>query len=556
MNVTLQRRLTGLILLSSLGLAACGLTAFLTLRDTSIGGETYERITASESFVADVVPTPLYLVEACVVAQSLAWECATPRSEALVDELHQRLDEFDEHRSTWETGLPPGALRTQVAKRFMPSADRLSRLLRDEVLPAAEKGDAAKVEALVRGPLRLAYARHREAAVEATRLARAEHARMESAALATLRQRTGLLTLMWFLVGGVTLGAGLAFARRIRTSLTALQSGAEAMAAGDLTRVASVPGGDEVAELSKSLDRMRESLHGVVSHLTNKASTLADASEDLSNVSYELSATAEEASHQAGSVASSANEVSRSVATVAVAVEQMNASVQEISKNTNEAARVASGAAGEVQTASTTIARLGQSGMAIGNVVHLISKIAEQTNLLALNATIEAARAGDAGKGFSVVAHEVKDLARSTAQATEEIRVVIQSIQTDTREAVNAVNQIRATIQHIKDISNSIASAVDEQLATTSEIGRNLSEAARGASDIGEGITSVAQAAKSTAAGSARTQNAAGELAGMAAELQRLTRRFTTDTGTRVARAPKEPAVAPAAAEEHWRAAA
>ena len=557
MTLTIRRSLSGLILLSAVGLAACGLTAFLTLRDASIGGTVYERISDAQSFLVDVAPPPLYLVDATVLAEELADAVGTDRAPAIADNLRARLDEFGEHRALWEKDLPPGALRSAVENRFMPTATRLATLLREDLLPAAERGDAARVAALVRGPVRTAYLRHREAAVEASQIARAEHARIESVALGTLRQRMGVLVMLWLVVGGVTLAAGVWLAGRISGSLAQLKLVAESMAAGDLTRRAQVRSGDEIGVLGMTLEQMRESLNGVVSHLTQRSSGLANASEDLSNVSYELSSTAEEASIQAGQVAATANEVSRSVATVAVAVEEMSASVQEISKNTGEAARVATGAAGEVQTATSTISRLGESSAAIGNVVHLISKIAEQTNLLALNATIEAARAGEAGKGFSVVAHEVKELARSTAQATEEIRVVIESIQGDTREAVNAVAQIRDTIQHIKNISNSIASAVDEQLATTSEIGRNLSEAARGASDIGEGISGVAQSAKSTAASSSRTQNAAGELAAMAAELQRITRRFKTDSAPERAERPAGDAVRRAApGDESWKRAA
>jgi methyl-accepting chemotaxis protein len=529
-KLNVRARLTALVLISSLGLAACGLTAFLALRDDSIGGRTYERIASTQELLNEVMPTPLDLSDACLLAQDLAWEAGTPRGASLAGDLRARLEEFRQRRAETGKNLPAGVLRSKVEERLLPSADRLAAILGDGVLEAARRGEPARVAEIVRGPLRAAHASHREIIVEVSRLARAENAGMESAALASVRVRMGGLILLWLGVGAVMLVFGLKLSRHITSSLLELRTVSEAMAAGDLSRNASTAGEDEIAELASATNRMRQALSGVVHQLTQKSSSLADASEEMSLVSFQMSTTAEEASLQAASVAASANEVSRSLATVAVAVEEMSASVQEISKNTSEAARVATDAAGEVNTATSTISRLGQSSVAVGNVVHLISKIAEQTNLLALNATIEAARAGESGKGFSVVAHEVKDLARSTALATEEIRVVIQSIQADSREAVNAVSEVRETIQHIMNISNSIATAVDQQFATTSEIGRNLSEAARNASDIGDGISSVAEAAKSTADGSVRTQNAAGALAGMAAELQRITRRFSTES--------------------------
>jgi methyl-accepting chemotaxis protein len=160
-------------------------------------------------------------------------------------------------------------------------------------------------------------------------------------------------------------------------------------------------------------------------------------------------------------------------------------------------------------------------------VIKLITTIAEQTNLLALNATIEAARAGEAGKGFAVVASEVKDLAQATSQATEDISGRIQAIQNDTADAVQAIAKIAQVIERIHEYSTTIASAVEEQTATTAEISRSVSEAASGSTDIAANITGVASSAQSANTGVAESQRAADELARMSAELQQTVARFT-----------------------------
>src|SRR5439155_8194733 len=129
----------------------------------------------------------------------------------------------------------------------------------------------------------------------------------------------------------------------------------------------------------------------------------------------------------------------------------------------------------------------------IGAVIKRITAIAEQTNLLALNATIEAARAGDAGKGFAVVASEVKDLAQETAKATENISRLVEAIQRDTGAAVAATTQISEIIARVNDFQTTIASAVEEQTATTTEMSRNVAQAAAGSADISQQITAVAQ---------------------------------------------------------------
>ena len=159
-------------------------------------------------------------------------------------------------------------------------------------------------------------------------------------------------------------------------------------------------------------------------------------------------------------------------------------------------------------------------------MIKVITSIAQQTNLLALNATIEAARAGEAGKGFAVVANEVKELAKQTAQATEDISRKIEAIQQGSNGAIAAIGEVGSIINQINDISNTIASSVEQQTATTNDISRNVSEAARGSAEIGESVIGVAAAAESAAHGANDTLQAARVLAAMSVQLQEVVGRF------------------------------
>ena len=134
--------------------------------------------------------------------------------------------------------------------------------------------------------------------------------------------------------------------------------------------------------------------------------------------------------------------------------------------------------------APMTISKLGISSTQIGSVVKVIRSIAEQTNLLALNATIEAARAGEAGKGFAVVASEVKELSKATSRATEEIIALIDAIQRDSSDAIAAVHKVSGLIATIDESQRSIATAVHEQTAVTAEIANSIETVAAGSQVI------------------------------------------------------------------------
>jgi len=295
---------------------------------------------------------------------------------------------------------------------------------------------------------------------------------------------------------------------------------------GDLTQRLEAETHDEVGDLAYWFNTFIAAQRDRIFLIAQNSQLLGASSDQLATVSEQMAANAEETSTQANVVSSASEKVSGNLQKVATAAEQLNASIREIAKNSVEAARVAQGAVDEAETTVSTVSRLGESGLWIGDVVKVINSIAEQTNLLALNATIEAARAGEAGKGFAVVANEVKQLAKETAAATEDIGHKINAIQTDTQAAVEAIERIRGVIAKISEIQNTIASAVEEQTATTNEIRQNVADAARASTDITHSVTGVADAARMTAAGVEETRSAASELAKMAAELEQIVGRF------------------------------
>lgn len=257
--------------------------------------------------------------------------------------------------------------------------------------------------------------------------------------------------------------------------------------------------------------------------------SLSTAAEQLQAAAKAMEHTASETTEASTSVAGASEETSANVNTVASATEEMAASAQEISVQVSSVARRSSEAATSASNTSQKVNELNALVSNIGEVVNAIKDIAEQTNLLALNATIEAARAGEAGKGFAVVADEVKKLASETARKTEEIESRITQIQSATQASVMAMQDIIKGISDIDGMSASAAGAVEEQNAVLAEITRNISEVSQAAQEVASSISQVRSAAGESAQTAVMLKSSADEIAGLSASLDSSVKRFLAE---------------------------
>jgi methyl-accepting chemotaxis protein len=308
----------------------------------------------------------------------------------------------------------------------------------------------------------------------------------------------------------------------------------------DLSLRAQVSGKDEIASMASTFNIMLAEFQELISRVLNAVQEVSVSSEQLSSITEQT----------AGGVMRQHRESDQ----VATAMNEMTATVQEVSHNASDAMAASRqtddaavngkaivnevkdgihAMAREIEGASTTIQHLQAQSDNIGDVLNVIRDIADQTNLLALNAAIEAARAGEQGRGFAVVADEVRTLANRTQESTSEIQTMIERLQTAARNAVTsmesgqsltlsnvkqadkaglALDEIASAVKTISDMNAMIASAAEEQSAVAEEINRS--------------VVNITQISDETAAGARQTTSTAESLAGLAAQLRSLAHQF------------------------------
>jgi methyl-accepting chemotaxis protein len=507
-NQTLKAQFAWIVVTMLVGFMAFGGIALITLERLKVNGPIYQEIVLGKDLIADVLPPPAYIVEANLVAHQIVRESNAAARDKLVERFNKLEKEFNERAEFWRGQDIAAPIKGALLDRSVPPARQFFDIARGKLLPAVSAANAGAAASAL-AEMGAQFVQHQQAIGDVVTQAEADNRRLEEGAAGSITAARVGLVAAFVIALALCIALTALITRRLMRQLGGephkAAEVARAIAAGRL-KTEVVPGADDNS-LMTNMARMRDGLRDTVSDLTRCSTSLVDAAGALSHAAAQVASGSESQSDATSSTAAAVEQF-------AVSLEQITGNAQAARDSATEAGRVTERAgaavtrtldemheiANAVNHSSTLMAELENHATRISAVVSVIREVADQTNLLALNAAIEAARAGEQGRGFAVVADEVRKLAERTSSSTQEITAMVAAIQQATGAAAEGLDAGRRKVEsgvnlagETRDAMSGLADKTRMMLAAVEEISNALQEQGNARTEITRNVERVAQ---------------------------------------------------------------
>ena len=521
--------------------------AFYVISQVRVNGPVYDKIKANQDLRADILPPPMYAVDAYAAAN----EAFVATSNSDYEKRDQKLAEVAalevdyKNRASYWQNTEQGSEMQGAFKAVVKSNENFYRIFNKDYLPAIKLGAIAAAKPLA--DLAGAYEVNKQAVKALNTELGKEIIKVNASSNTLLNTILALLALLGLLILFLIWYFGKRQAKTINSAVMMLENDGQQnqmavlnlldemgdLADGDLTVRAEVRE-NITGAIADSINYTIDSLRGLVTGINRASQQVSTATGQAQATSVGLLSAAEKQSSQITETTEAVNNMTRSILQVSSNASQASQvaqrSLQAATQGSQAVQNTIAGMNGireQIQETSKRIKRLGESSQEIGEIVELISDITEQTNILALNAAIQAASAGEAGRGFTVVAEEVQRLAVRSSEATKQIGAIVKTIQTDTNSAVAAMEKSTEGVVEGARLSDAAGKALTEIETVSNSLARliqSISTATEAQTQVASTVTKnmqqIQEITSQTTEGTKMTAESVGQLTKLAEELR------------------------------------
>jgi methyl-accepting chemotaxis protein WspA len=529
---TIKAKLYGLVLFSVVGFAAVLGLGYYVILTYAVGGAAYERIARAKDLHGEQSPPTLFLGPSYIALREVRSTTKGPTHvQWLIDLYHEREALYHKRYNYWVRALPDNEVKRHLEGPVHQPTVEYFRLAKEEYLPLIGKDDATsreKAAKVLNEKISPLFHQHWSASNEFSKLVEQyAHQQEEQATSQTRFWRRAMLLVSLGAVGGI--GAlGLVLARGIVRSTQLLNRRAQEMASGasDLTARLKVESNDELGQLAAGVNAMIGKIQAIVQRARETSVALLSTAAQMASTARQQEATMQ-------GLGSSTTEIAAAVRQISATSKELAGTMAEVNDRANQAATLATGGRSRLTAMETGMRQLVESTDSISSklaiirekaeninvVVTTITKVADQTNLLSINAAIEAEKAGEYGRGFLVVAREIRRLADQTAVATLDIENTVRHMQDAVSAGVMQMDkfsgEVRAGVQRVAEISGQTGQIIEEVQALSSRfqvVTEGMRNQSAGAQQINEAMGQVTAGAQQTQAALQELNRAAAHL--------------------------------------------